>query len=106
MYTLREPWVIVGATGNSSLKRGVILDTPRYQPCPCPAGPIVVGLASIPGIKVKPPIVDAEGQAVPWDTQGNASGNPLPCCLMSYLPLAATVTHRTSVLQSNLSSNM
>ena len=32
--------------------------------------------------------------------------SPLSCCLMSYLPLSATVTHRTSVLGSNLSSNM
>ena len=31
---------------------------------------------------------------------------PLSCCQMSYLFLSATVTHRTSVLQSNLSSNM
>uniref|UniRef100_A0A9L0JR13 Adhesion G protein-coupled receptor E2 n=1 Tax=Equus asinus TaxID=9793 RepID=A0A9L0JR13_EQUAS len=29
---------------------GVLLGTPRCQPCPCPAGPSVVGFVSIPGM--------------------------------------------------------
>lgn len=50
------------------------MDTPRYQPCLCPAGPIVVGLVSIPGIEKLldkvPLIVDAEEKAVPHETRG------------------------------------
>lgn len=49
-----------------------MLDTPRYKPCPCPAGPMVVGLVSMPGIEKLldkvPLIVDAEEQAVPHET--------------------------------------
>lgn len=64
---------MVGPQGNSSLKEESWIP-PRYQPCPCPTDPIVVGLVSIPGIEKLldkvPLIVDAEEQAVPHETHG------------------------------------
>ena len=48
------------------------MDTPRYQPCLCPAGPIVVGLVSIPGIEKLldkvPLVLDTEEQAIAHET--------------------------------------
>ena len=63
---------MMGLQKKSPSKRGVMLGTPRYQSCSCPAGPIVVGLISTPGMgklldKV-PLIVDAEEQPVPHET--------------------------------------
>ena len=80
MYTLKGTMGNGGATGKCFIKRGVMLDTPRYQPCPCPAGPIVVGLISTSGIEKllnKPPNRGCWGTgSSTWDTQGNAAGNP------------------------------
>ena len=49
-----------------------MLGTPRCQSCPCPAGPIVVGLISTPGMgklldKV-PLVLDTEEQAIAHET--------------------------------------
>ena len=63
---------MMGLQKKSPSKRGVMLGTPRYQPCSCPAGPIVVGLISTPGMgklldKV-PLVLDTEEQAIPQET--------------------------------------
>ena len=74
MYTLKGTMGNGGATGKCFIKRGFMLDTPRYQPCPCPAGPILVGLVSTSGIEKLlnkvPLIVDAVEKAVPHETRG------------------------------------
>ena len=52
-----------------------MLGTPRCQSSPCPAGPIVVGLISTPGMgklldKV-PLVLDTEEQAIAHETHGD-----------------------------------
>ena len=66
----------------SPSKRGVMLGTPRCQSCPCPAGPIVAGLISTPGMRKLPgkvPLVlDTEEQAIAHETHGGLCGKSPP----------------------------
>ena len=51
------------------------MGTPRCQPCPCPAGPSVVGFVSIPGmgklLAEAPLVLDPERQEVVRETHKN-----------------------------------
>ena len=102
---------MMGLQRKSPSKRGVMLGTPRCQSCPCPAGPIVAGLISTPGMgklldKV-PLVLDTEEQAIAHETHGGLCGKyPPSWCQMAYPPLSATITPRTSAPLSPWSSNM
>ena len=77
---------MMGLQRKSPSKRGVMLGTPRCQSCPCPAGPIVAGLISTPGMgklldKV-PLVLDTEEQATAHETQGGLL-REVPPILMS-----------------------
>ena len=102
---------MMGLQRKSPSKRGVILGTPRYQPCSCPAGPIVVGLISTPGMgklldKV-PLVLDTEEQASPQETHRDLLWEiSPPWCQTAYPPLSATITRRASAPPSPLSSSM
>lgn len=77
---------MMGLQRKSPSKRGVMLGTPRCQSCPCPAGPIVAGLISTPGMRKLPgkvPLVlDTEEQATAHETQGGLL-REVPPILMS-----------------------
>ena len=81
------------------------MDTPRYQPCPCPAGPIVVGLVSIPGIEKLldkvPLIVDAEKQVVPHEAHGELL-QEIPPTLLSDVISAFISNSNTQNLSSRV----